>query len=55
MKKLKKIKQKPAWSEEDENEVAILEAYIRSYDWNESHVNRALGIVDTLVNRVMSR
>ncbi len=42
------------WSEEDENEVAILEAYIRSGEWSESHIDRALGIVDELVNKVKS-
>lgn len=45
---------KPAWSEEDEKEVAVLEAYIRSKDWSERHIDRALGIVDELVNKVKS-
>jgi len=45
---------KQEWSEEDEKEVAILEAYIRSKDWSERHVDRALGIVDELVNKVKS-
>ena len=40
------------WSEEDEKEVAVLEAYIRSNDWSARHVERALGIVDELVNKV---
>ena len=48
------LEQKPVWSEEDENEVAILEAYIRSGEWSESHIDRALGIVDELVNKVKS-
>jgi len=51
---LLKFKQKPTWSEEDENEVAILEAYIRSGEWSESHIDRALGIVDELVNKYKS-
>ena len=42
------------WSEEDEKEVAVLEAYIRSKDWSERHIDRALGIVDGLVNKVKS-
>ena len=42
------------WSEEDEKEVAVLEAYIRSNDWSARHVERALGIVDELVNKVKS-
>lgn len=41
-----------AWSEEDEKEVAVLEAYICSKDWSERHIDRALGIVDELVNKV---
>ena len=45
---------KQEWSEEDEKEVAVLEAYIRSKDWSERHVDRALGIVDELVNKVKS-
>lgn len=47
--------QKPAeWSEEYEKEVAVLEAYIRSNDWTNRHIDRALGIVDKLVNKVKS-
>lgn len=46
--------QEPAWSEEDEKEVAILEAYIRTKDWSDRHIDRALGIVDALVNKVKS-
>lgn len=42
------------WSKEDENEVAVLEAYIRSNDWSERHIDRALGIVDELVNKCKS-
>lgn len=53
-KELKKIEQNPAWSEEDEREVAVLEAYIRSKDWSERHIDRALGIVDELVNKAKS-
>lgn len=45
---------KPTWNEDNENEVAILEAYIRSKDWSDSHINRALGIVDELVNKIKS-
>lgn len=48
------VEQKTTWSEEDEKEVAVLEAYIRSNDWNERHIDRALGIVDELVNKVKS-
>ena len=48
------VEQNPAWSEEDENEVAILESYIRSGEWSESHIDRALGIVDELVNKCKS-
>ena len=40
------------WSEEDEKEVAVLEAYIRSKDWSERHIDRALGIVDELVKKL---
>lgn len=43
---------KQEWREEDESEVAVLEAYIRSKDWSESHIDRALGIVDELVNKI---
>ena len=50
----KQSEQKPAWSEEDEKEVAVLEAYIRNKDWSERHIDRALGIVDELVNKVKS-
>lgn len=50
----KQSEQKPAWSEEDEREVAVLEAYIRSKDWSERHIDRALGIVDELVNKAKS-
>ena len=46
--------QKPAWSEEDEREVAVLEAYIRSKDWSDRHIDRALGIVDELVKKLKS-
>ena len=54
-KELKKVEQNPTkWSEEDEKEVAVLEAYIRSKDWSERHIDRALGIVDELVNKVKS-
>jgi hypothetical protein len=42
------------WSEYDEKEVAVLEAYIRSKDWSERHIDRALSIVDELVNKVKS-
>ena len=45
---------KPAWSEEDENEVAILETYIRTNAWSDSHIDRALDIVDELVNKLKS-
>ena len=48
------VEQKPAWSEEDEKEVAVLEAYIRSRDWSERHIDRALGIVDELVKKLKS-
>jgi len=48
------LKQKPAWGKEGEKEVAVLEAYIRSKDWSERHIDRALGIVDELVNKVKS-
>jgi len=46
--------QKSVWSEKDEKEVAVLEAYIRSKDWSDRHIDRALGIVDELVNKVKS-
>lgn len=45
---------KDGWSEEDENEVAILEAYITSGEWSEAHIDRALGIVEELVNKLKS-
>lgn len=45
---------KAEWSKEDEKEVAVLEAYIRSKDWSERHIDRALGIVCELVNKVKS-
>lgn len=45
---------KNEWSKEDEREVAVLEAYIRSKDWSERHIDRALGIVDELVNKAKS-
>ncbi len=48
------FEQKPAWSKEDEKEVAVLEAYIRTKNWNEKRIYRALGIVDELVNKVKS-
>ena len=48
----KLVEQKSSWSEEDEREVAVLEAYIRTKDWSERHIDRALGIVDELVNKV---
>ena len=48
------VGQKTAWSEEDEREVAVLEAYIRSKDWSERHIDRALGIVYELVNKIKS-
>jgi hypothetical protein len=45
----KQGEQKPTeWSEEDEKEIAILKAYIRSGEWSEAHIDRALGIVDSL-------
>ena len=48
------LQPKQEWSEEDEKEVAVLEAYIRSNDWSDRHIDRALGIVDELVNKVKS-
>ena len=51
---LKNTTQTSTWSEEDEKEVAVLEAYIRSKDWSEKYVDRALGIVDELVNKIKS-
>lgn len=48
------LQPKQEWSEEDEKEVAVLEAYIRSNDWSERHIDRALGIIDELVNKVKS-
>lgn len=49
------LQSQPAeWSDYDEKEVAVLEAYIRSKDWSERHIERALGIVDELVNKVKS-
>ena len=48
------VEKNPTWSEEDEKEVTVLEAYIRSKDWSERHIDRALGIVDELVNKVKS-
>jgi len=47
-------KQNNAWSEEDEKEIAVLEAYIRSRDWSERHIDRALSIVDELVKKLKS-
>lgn len=47
-------KQNFVWNEEDEHEVAVLEAYIRIKDWSENHIDRALGIVDKLVNKCKS-
>jgi len=49
-----RVQPKQEWSEEDEKEVAVLEAYIRSNDWSDRHIDRALGIVDELVNKVKS-
>jgi hypothetical protein len=50
---INKHRQKPTdWSKEDEKEVAVLEAYIRSKDWSKRHIDRALGIVEELVNKV---
>ena len=49
-----RVQPKQEWSEDDEKEVAVLEAYIRSKDWSERHIDRALGIVDELVNKVKS-
>ena len=46
--------QRQEWSEKDEKEVAILEGYICSKDWSDRHIDRALGIVDELVNKVKS-
>lgn len=45
---------KQEWSEEDENDVTILEAYIRSNEWSDRHINRALCIVERLVNKLKS-
>ena len=45
---------KQEWNEDDEDDVTILEAYIRSNEWSDSHINRALCIIERLVNKLKS-
>ena len=53
--KLELVEKKPAWNEKDEKEVAVLEAYIRSKDWSNRHIDRALGIIDELVKKLKGK
>ena len=53
---LKKIEQpKQKWSDEDENELAILRGYIKSGEWSTAHISRALGIIDSIINKMTEK
>jgi len=50
-----RVQPKIEWNEEDENELAILRGYIKSGEWSTAHISRALGIIDSIINKITEK